>query len=341
MKAVTPDSETATIEVEDEETLAISDMTVYYSEVPASEEENEDVVQMSYLDAVSYFEENGFDEPDPADYGVWVPGVPVLIGNALEAAGAADWLSGLILDGIVGGVGPHAGLDLTRKLFDHTRAEADQEHLPVMLYSFPDRIGERPAFLLGKTADNPGEAIGDIMAELARAGATVIGMPCNTAHSPRILDAALEKLNATGRPVRFVHMIDAVVRHVRQRCGEGARVGILSTLATLETRLYQDSLERAGLEALHPAPDGCARVQEAISNREYGIKARNPVTERARADLLDEARRLAGNADAIILGCTEIPLALPEKELGGVPLIDATDILARELVRAFAPEKLR
>lgn len=45
--------------------------------------------------------------------------------------------------GIVGGVGPHAGLDLTRKLFDQTRAEADQEHLPVMLYSFPDRIGER------------------------------------------------------------------------------------------------------------------------------------------------------------------------------------------------------
>ena len=71
--------------------------------------------------------------------------------------------------GIVGGVGPHAGLDLTRKLFDHTRAETDQEHLPVMLYSFPDRIGERPAFLLGKTVDNPGEAIGDIMAELAEA----------------------------------------------------------------------------------------------------------------------------------------------------------------------------
>lgn len=70
--------------------------------------------------------------------------------------------------GIVGGVGPHAGLDLTRKLFDHTRAEADQEHLPVMLYSFPDRIGERPAFLLGKTADNPGEAIGDIMAGTGR-----------------------------------------------------------------------------------------------------------------------------------------------------------------------------
>ncbi|MCI6760623.1 MAG: ferrous iron transporter B, partial [Clostridiales bacterium] len=109
MKAVTPDAETATIEVEDEQTLAINDMTVYYSEVPASEEENEAVVQMSYLDAVSYFEENGFDEPDPADYGVWVPGVPVLVCNALEAAGAADWLSGLILDGIVAGVGAVLG----------------------------------------------------------------------------------------------------------------------------------------------------------------------------------------------------------------------------------------
>ena len=109
MKAVTPDAETATIEVEDEETLAVNDMTVYYSEVPASEEDNDAVVQMSYLDAVNYFEENGFDEPDPANYGVWVPGVPVLVGNALEAAGAADWLSGLILDGIVAGVGAVLG----------------------------------------------------------------------------------------------------------------------------------------------------------------------------------------------------------------------------------------
>ena len=109
MKGVVPESNTATIEVEDEETLALSDMTVYYDAVPAGEEENEAVVQMSYLDAVSYFEENGFDEPDPADYGVWVPGIPVLIGNGLEAAGAADWLSGLILDGIVAGVGAVLG----------------------------------------------------------------------------------------------------------------------------------------------------------------------------------------------------------------------------------------
>ena len=109
MKAVVPASDTATIQVEDEETLAVNDMTVYYDAVPASEKENDAVVQMSYLDAVAYFEENGFDEPDPADYGVWVPGIPVLVGNLLEKANAAEWLSGLILDGIVAGVGAVLG----------------------------------------------------------------------------------------------------------------------------------------------------------------------------------------------------------------------------------------
>ena len=108
MKAVQPDSASTTIEVEDEETLAMNDMTVYYDAIPA-DADKETTVGMSYLDAVTYFEENGFDEPDPADYGVWVPGVPVLIGNALEAAGTAEWLNGLILDGIVAGVGAVLG----------------------------------------------------------------------------------------------------------------------------------------------------------------------------------------------------------------------------------------
>ena len=108
MKAVQPDADSATIEVEDEETLAQNEMTVYYDAIPEDADE-ESTVGMTYVDAVSYLEENGFDEPDPADYGVWVPGIPVLIGNGLEAAGTADWLSGLFLDGIVAGVGAVLG----------------------------------------------------------------------------------------------------------------------------------------------------------------------------------------------------------------------------------------
>ena len=109
LKAFQPTEDTATVDVEDEETLAINEMTAYYDALPEGADKMDDVVQMTYVDAVSYFEENGFDEPDPADYGVWVPGVPVLIGDALDAAGTADWLNGLILDGIVAGVGAVLG----------------------------------------------------------------------------------------------------------------------------------------------------------------------------------------------------------------------------------------
>ena len=82
-----------TYEVEDEETLEITEETATLKD---------------YEKALATLDEIG-DEPDPADYGVWVPGIPVLIGSALEAAGAAEWLNGLILDGIVAGVGAVLG----------------------------------------------------------------------------------------------------------------------------------------------------------------------------------------------------------------------------------------
>ena len=108
MKAVTPAEETATVTVEDEETLKETEMTAYYSAIP-EDADKDTTVAMTYQDAVSYMEENGFDEPDPAAYGVWVPGIPVLIENGLDSIGCADWLKGLILDGIVAGVGAVLG----------------------------------------------------------------------------------------------------------------------------------------------------------------------------------------------------------------------------------------
>ena len=84
---------TFTYDVEDEETLAVTTETATLAD---------------YKEAKATLDEIG-DEPDPADFGVWVPGIPVLIGNGLEAAGASEWLSGLILDGIVAGVGAVLG----------------------------------------------------------------------------------------------------------------------------------------------------------------------------------------------------------------------------------------
>ena len=111
LKAFTTDEKTAVTQVEDEETLAISDVTVYFDEVP--EDADEDVNAMSFKDAIGYFEEKGFEEPDPADYGVWVPGIPALLDKLLlDDEGnpkVPEWLYGLIMDGIVAGVGAVLG----------------------------------------------------------------------------------------------------------------------------------------------------------------------------------------------------------------------------------------
>ena len=111
MKDFQPTSDTATTMVEDEETLAENEMTAYYDNIP-DDADKDSTVGMTYVDAVAYLEANGFDAPDPADYGVWVPGIPVLIGNGLEKAGCADWLQGLILDLLNGHVAAGEGHEL-------------------------------------------------------------------------------------------------------------------------------------------------------------------------------------------------------------------------------------
>ncbi len=246
--------------------------------------------------------------------------------------------------GIVGGMGPFAGFDLVRKIFRWTRADSDEEHLPLMLHSFPAWIPGRPAFLLGEIEENPGEDIGDIMVQLARCGAKILCIPCNTAHSPRILETALRRLADSGEDARFLSIIDCAVGRVGALLPRGSRVGLMGTVATLRTQLYQNALAGAGLEPVLPDEQTCALVQRAISSQEYGIKAfSDPVTPRARDILMDAARQLAREKGvaAILLGCTEIPLAITENFLWDVPVIDATSVLARELIRASCPERLK
>ena len=108
LSAFVPAEKTAAIDVEDEETLEVTTLTAYYDAIPEDAEE-EETVGKTFVEARDYFAENGFEAPDPASFGVWVPGVPVLIGNLLEKLNAADWVSGLILDGIVAGVGAVLG----------------------------------------------------------------------------------------------------------------------------------------------------------------------------------------------------------------------------------------
>ena len=112
LKEFTSDEASAKTEVTDDETLEVSEITVYFDNIPEGADE-EETNGLTFKEAVAFFTENGFDEPDPADYGVWVPGVPALLDKALlDEEGEArvpEWLYGLIQDGIVAGVGAVLG----------------------------------------------------------------------------------------------------------------------------------------------------------------------------------------------------------------------------------------
>ncbi len=245
--------------------------------------------------------------------------------------------------GIVGGVGPYAGVDLAQKIFDQTNARADQEHLPVALLSVPGEIADRTAFILGETATNPAHALAEIIQRLERMGASVVGIPCNTAHAPQIFDVIIEKLAEAGCNVKLVHMIERVARFIREKYPRVRKVAVLSTTGTNKANVYPHFLEKEGIEVLSPSNSLQDNIHAAVYDPEYGIKARsNPVTETARAGLMDAIAFFQNEgAEAIILGCTEIPIAIRERKIGGMPIIDSTLILARALIDSVAPEKLR
>lgn len=245
--------------------------------------------------------------------------------------------------GILSGMGPYAGLDLAAKIHRLTAARIDQEHLPVALVSLPDRIPDRIAFLADRSRPSPVPALTDTAQRLEAAGATVVGIPCNTAHSPTIFEVLQENLRAAGSRLRLVHMIEETARHVRETSAV-RRIGVLSSVAVYRLDLYKTVLEEAGFEAVRPDENVQHEiVSPVIFDQRYGIKAQSdPVTKRARQDLLKAVAHLREKgAEAVILGCTEFPLALPEREALGLPLIDPTEVLARALIRETYPDKLK
>ncbi|MFO1435829.1 MAG: amino acid racemase [Gammaproteobacteria bacterium] len=247
--------------------------------------------------------------------------------------------------GIVGGVGPYAGLDLAKKVFDQTIAKTDQEHLNVVLLSWPSLVPDRTAFLLGSSEEDPSVGIAHCLRALESAGADVAGIACNTAHSPRLLDNVTAQLTTDGSRLVLINMIESVADFIATHHPSARRIGILATNGTVASNVYGAVLEQAGLEVVYPEKNiQHSRVHAAIYDSDYGIKAHSvPVTEHARTDILISARHLLSDrsVDAIVLGCTELPLAVPERQFDGRPLIDASLILARALVAAADSSKLK
>ena len=207
--------------------------------------------------------------------------------------------------GIVGGVGPYAGLDLNRKIFDNTLTDGtDQDHLEVVLHSSGPLVADRTAWLLDGRGENPAEGLFESLRALAAAGASVAAIACNTAHSERILVPLKEKLRESGLDIELVDMIEETGIFIGKTftgTGEAdqdapVRIGLLSTAGTLVTGVY-DRLESGrfgNVELLRPQPELAEAVHRAIYDQHWGIKAQsNPVSERARNECVYAVRRLA------------------------------------------------
>ncbi|MBO6577130.1 MAG: aspartate/glutamate racemase family protein [Rhodothermales bacterium] len=238
-------------------------------------------------------------------------------------------------------MGPHAGIHLATCIVDQTIAQGDFDHLSVVLVSRPGEIPDRSAFLANASEASPSGPILSVAQQLRDVGASLVGMPCNTAHAPPILSGVLAGLDPD---ITFLHLIEETARF----CGEAApgatRIGVLATTGTYATGLYQDALSQAGLTAIIPDP-AIQRdvVQKALYDREFGIKSQsNPVTEDA-IELLAHATEhlIEGGAQAVILGCTEIPLAIQTRTFAGLPVVDSTIALARALIRESDPARLK
>lgn len=208
--------------------------------------------------------------------------------------------------GVLGGMGPAATVDFLGKLQAATPAARDQDHIRVLMDLNP-YIPDR------NTGGEAGPVLGDMAARLRDAGAEVLAMPCNTAH------AFAENIKAAGLPL--IDMIETAGETARTAGAK--RPGVLGTPSAVA--LYRQRLSDMGLEPVFLNEDAQAAFMVLI----YRIKASDLSVGLEMAGMA--ARLLDDGADAVIAGCTEVPLVLNPSELSA-PFIDATEALARRCV---------
>jgi aspartate racemase len=227
--------------------------------------------------------------------------------------------------GILGGMGPEATLDCFGKIIQNTPAKTDREHIRVVIDSNPG-IPDRIAAILSD-GESPVPALVAGCRGLEKAGADFIIIPCVTVHF------FLPQIQA-GSPLPVLSIIDAVADVIQRDFHETKTVGLLGTVATVESGLFQKRLARETIDTLVPDSAQQSKIVAAIKD----IKDTRPSRTQSEItnDLVEAARSLIDRkpdgADAIIAGCTEIPLALGQEHLP-VPYFDSLTILARAAIR--------
>lgn len=215
--------------------------------------------------------------------------------------------------GIIGGMGPEAGVDLVYKIIRLSPARKDQEHLHVILDNY-SQIPDRTAYILGR-GENPLPFLIEAVERLKSAGATIFAMSCNTAHY-----FYRDIVDATG--VDMLHIARESFRQLTRLSVKGP-VGVMGTIGTIKGSIY----EGFGYDVVYPDQKHLDMLMDAI----YTIKAGE--YERP-ATLINNVINylVKRGVSALIMACTEIPL-VKDRLNAPVPLIDATEALARGIVR--------
>lgn len=246
--------------------------------------------------------------------------------------------------GIVGGMGPEAGLMLFDSILSHTKASTDQEHASVVMMSYPSRIVDRTAFLEGKVSANPAYGVARIVRDLEKAGASVIGIACNTIYAPRIFDVLVEELDRAMCKARLLHMPLETCNYMRSNYPGVKRVGIMSTNGTYKFGQYRNLLSGQGYEVIVPDPVFQNDViHRMIYDRQYGMKANPNHMTREAVRLMKRAIRFfkARQAEVILLGCTELSIMLTgKKQVDGMGIVSSVEAMALALIREAAADKV-
>ncbi|MFL6052047.1 MAG: aspartate/glutamate racemase family protein [Actinoallomurus sp.] len=224
------------------------------------------------------------------------------------------------LIGILGGMGPAATADFYAELIRRTPATRDQDHLRVVIWAdptVPDRVG---AVLRGTSEPYPAMLEG--ANNLRLLGATLVAIPCHTAH-------VFRRRLAEESGLTFLDMVQETVDVLAAQGGGAGAVGLLGTRATLHSRLYQDGCAAAGIPTITPDEVAQRRVDESIRQVKQGRPAA------AGTELAAALRRLAdAGASTVVLACTELPLALKAIRDDERPaVLNPTDILADAVIR--------
>jgi aspartate racemase len=220
--------------------------------------------------------------------------------------------------GILGGMGPEATLDLYRLIISLTPAIKDQDHLRVLIYSNP-KIPDRTKAIAG-TGESPLSFLIGSARLLENGGAGIIAMPCNTAHH-----YLPEMRQVVSIPI--LNMIEETSRMLCRLQPEARAVGLLAAIGTVRSGVYHDVLSQAGIELLVPNESDQAKIHDAIAQVKGGVH--NRATQETFESI--GRRLIESGATAVILGCTEVPLAFNPHTVD-YPTLNPTRILAQAAV---------